>query len=81
MRREQIQGMEAGKFRRLTGIKPAVFKQMREAALAGERPSSHPTGGGRRGPEPKLGVEDRLLMLLMYYRECLTSAHLERASG
>ena len=63
------------KFRRLTGVTPAVFAQMKEAALAGEPPSSHPAGGGRRGPKPKLGIEDRLLVLLMYYREYRTFAH------
>ena len=67
--------MEASKFRRLTGVTPAVFAQMREAALAGEPPSSHPAGGDRRGPRPKLGIEDRLLVLLLYYREYRTFAH------
>lgn len=73
--------LEAGKFRRLTGVKPAVFKQMREAAQVGETASSHPAGGGRRGPKPKLGLEDRLLMLLMYYREYRTFAHLGASFG
>lgn len=73
--------MEASKFRRLTGVLPAVFAQMREAALAGEPPSSHPAGGGRRGPKPKLVIEDRLLLLLMYYREYRTFAHVGTSFG
>ena len=81
MRWEQMRAMEAGKFRRLTGVKPAVFEQMREATLAGERASSHPAGGGRRGPKPKLEIEDQLLMLLMYYREYRTFAHVGASFG
>ena len=81
MRWEQMRSMEASKFRRLTGVKPVVFEQMREAALAGEASSTHPAGGGRRGPKPKLGLEDRLLMLLMYYREYRTFAHLGASFG
>ena len=73
--------VEAGKFRRLTGVTPAVFAQMKEAALAGEPPSSHPAGGGRRGPKPKLGMEDRLLVLLMYHREYRTFAHVGASFG
>ena len=81
MRWEQMRELGASKFRRLTGVKPAVFEQMREAALAGEPASTHPAGGGRRGPKPKLGLEDRLLMLLMYYREYRTFAHLGASFG
>ena len=68
-----MRGMEAGKFRRLTGVKPTVFEQMREAALAGEPASSHPAGGDRRGPKPKLRIEDRLLLLLAYLNLRLAS--------
>lgn len=76
-----MRSLEAGKFRRLTGVTPAVFAQMRAAALAGEPPSVHPAGGGRRGPKPKLGIEDRLLVLLMYYREYRTFAHVGASFG
>ena len=64
------------KFRRLVGVTPAVFVQMREAALAGEPASTHPVKGSKRGPKPKLGIEDRLLLLRGYYREYRTFAHL-----
>lgn len=81
MRWKQMRKMEVSKFRRLTGVTPAVFAQRREAALAGEPPSSHPAGGGQRGPKPKLGIEDRLLVLLMYYREYRTFAHVGASFG
>ena len=81
MRWKQMRGMEAGKFRRLTGVQPAVFEPMRAAAQAGEPPSSHPAGGRRRGPRPKLRIEDRLLLLLMYYREYRTFAHTGASFG
>lgn len=76
-----MRSLEAGKFRRLTGVTPVVFAKMRAAALAGEPPSTHPAGGGRRGPKPKLGIEDRLLALLMYYREYRTFAHVGASFG
>jgi hypothetical protein len=81
MRWEQMQSIEAGKLRRLVGVSPAVFEAMRQAALAGEPASSHPVGGARRGRKPKLDIEDRLLMLLMDYREYRTFAHLGASFG
>ena len=69
------------KFRRLTGVTPALFAQMREAALAHTPASSHPAGGGRCGPKPKLRLEDQLLMLLTYYREYRTFAHVGASFG
>lgn len=47
--------MEASKFRRLTGVPPTVFAQMRAAALAGAPPSSHPAGGDGAGQSPSRG--------------------------
>ena len=57
------------------GVEPAVFEQMREAAWASEPVSTHPVKGAKRGPKSKLGMEDRLLVLLMYYREYRTFAY------
>lgn len=81
MRWEEVRGWPEKKFRRLVGVKPGVFEQMKEAALAGEPATTHPAGGARRGPKPKLGVEDRLLLLLMYYREYRTFAHTGASFG
>ena len=73
--------MPPTKFRRLVGVKPGVFAQMREAVQTSELPSSHPVKGAKRGPKPKLALEDRLLMLLMYYREYRTFAHVGASFG
>ena len=81
MRWKQLRQMPPEKFRRLVGVKPAVFEQMREAAMASEPVSTHPVKGAKRGPKPKLGLEDRLLMLLMYYREYRTFAHVGASFG
>ena len=76
MRWKQWRRLPPKKFRRLVGVTPAVFAQMRAVALASEPVSTHPVTGARRGPKPKLGIEDRLLVLLMYYREYRTFAHI-----
>jgi hypothetical protein len=81
MRWEQMRQVRADKFRRLVGVTPAVFEQMREAALASEPASTHLVKGAKRGPKSKLALEDRLLMLLMYYREYRTFAHVGASFG
>ena len=60
----------------LTGPQYAVL-----AALASEPVSTHPVKGAKRGPKPRLGVEDQLLMLLMYYREYRTFVHVGASFG
>ncbi len=61
-----------GPFKRLTGVRPATFIEMCEALKA------HLPSGGRR---PKLCVEDRLLLTLMYWREYRTEAHIAETYG
>ncbi len=56
-----------GPFKRLTGVRPATFLDMCEAL------EKHLPSGGRT---PKLCVEDRLLLTLMYWREYRTQAHI-----
>ena len=73
--------MEATKFKRLAGVSPKTFEQMRRAAAASEPVSTHPKTGGKRGPKPALSLEDRLLMLLMYYREYRSFAHIGASFG
>ena len=81
MRWEQVQHYEAKKFRRLVGVSREVFGQMREVALAGAPTSTHPVKGAKRGPKPKLEIEDQVLVLLMYYREYRTFAHTGASFG
>ena len=61
-----------GPFKRLTGVRPATFLGMC-AALEKHLPS-----GGR---VPKLCVQDRLLLTLMYWREYRTEAHIAETYG
>lgn len=60
-------------FRRLTGVKRSTFEKMcfiiKEVKAQRRK---HP----KRGKEPKLCVEDQLLMMLMYYREYRTFLHI-----
>ena len=61
-----------GAFKRLTGVRPTTFLDLC-AALENHLPS-----GGRA---PKLCVEDRLLLTLMYWREYRTQAHIGETYG
>lgn len=60
-------------FRRLTGVKRSTFEKMcfiiKEVKAQRRK---HP----KRGKEPKLCIEDQLLMMLMYYREYRTFLHI-----
>jgi len=65
-------------FRRLTGVKRSTFVKMCfiiKTVKAQRR--KHP----KRGNEPKLCVEDQLLMMLMYHREYRTFMHIATDYG
>ena len=68
-----IKNLNSSQFKRLTGVKREVFAQML-AALEEFKSCSrkHPT----RGTPPKLSQADKLLLLLMYYREYRTQFHI-----
>lgn len=55
------------KFKRLTGVSKETFSLMVEVLRAGLRPFGRP---------PQLCLEDRLLMVLMYWREYRTQEHI-----
>jgi hypothetical protein len=70
---KQIQDLPDKRFKRLTGVKKDVFHQMKQVVNEHqEKHRRHPT----RGKPPKLGVEDKLLVMLMYYREYRTYEHI-----
>jgi hypothetical protein len=70
---KQIQNLPDKRFKRLTGVKREVFLQMLDAVNKYRQQTlTHPT----RGKPPKLGVEDKLLVMLMYYREYRTQEHI-----
>ena len=69
----QIQYLPDKRFKRLTGVKREVFLQMLDAVkIHQEQKRKHPT----RGKPPKLCLEDKLLVMLMYYREYRTQEHI-----
>jgi len=68
-------------FKRLTGVSRDVFGKMVEESVRLTPPSTHKIKGKMRGPKPKLSTEDKVLMLLMYYREYRTFLHIATTFG
>jgi hypothetical protein len=66
----QIEGLPADKFRRLTGVKKSTFVVMVEILQRAEIEQRK-----RGGAKPKLSIEDRLLLSLEYLREYRTYFH------
>jgi hypothetical protein len=67
-----LKDMAAGPFKRLTGVQPTTFIEMCDVL------QEHLPSGGR---EPKLCLQDRLLMTLMYLREYRTQFHIGQTYG
>lgn len=65
--------MSAAQFKRLTGVKKEVFAEMLDAITAYKQSSRKHTS---RGAPPKLTYADKLLLMLMYYREYRTQFHI-----
>lgn len=70
---EAIQGLPAGRFKRLTGVKKTVFVLMLEVFTTYKQAARKHHS---RGVPPKLSYADKLLLLLMYYREYRTQFHI-----
>ena len=81
MKWEGIKDFKTGVFKRLVGVQKETFEKMIEVIKLLEPPSKHKIGGNKRGPKPKLSVEDKLLMMLMYYREYRTFLHISADYG
>ena len=68
-----IISLSPGRFKRLTGVKREVFELMLETVNESKaKARKHPS----RGTPPKLSNADKLLLLLMYYREYRTQFHI-----
>ncbi len=76
MRWEVVSDWKEGSFKRLVGVTPELFRRMALYLTERRDVSGHRNGGAKRGPKPKLCVEDELLMLLMYYREYRSFLHI-----
>jgi hypothetical protein len=75
MRYEEVKTLAREAFKRLTGVKPAVFEQMLSVLAEAE---------GRKkkaGRSSKLSLEDKLLLTLSYWREYRTQFHLAADYG
>lgn len=68
-----IKALNPSQFKRLTGVKREVFEQMLSVLEEFKSCSrKHPS----RGTPAKLSHADKLLLLLMYYREYRTQFHI-----
>lgn len=76
MKYDQNKGLEAEKFRRLTGVKRITFDKM--ISILGEADIQKKAKGGRKN---KLSLEERLLMALEYIREYRTYFHVSQSYG
>lgn len=76
MRWEQTRKLKGEQFKRLVGVHRSTFVGMVEYLQRLREVSNHKVAGAKRGPKPKLCVEDELMLLLMYYREYRTFFHI-----
>ena len=74
MRYEEVKGLAPTVFKRLTGVKPQVFSNLLGVLQRAE-------GQKKAGRSSKLGLEDRLLMALSYWREYRTQFHIAASYG
>jgi Helix-turn-helix of DDE superfamily endonuclease len=75
MRWQTVKNLSAEQFKRLVGVKPATFEKMVSEAKRISKAEAHKIMGKKRGPKEKLNWYDKVLMMLMYYREYRTFAH------
>ena len=75
MRYEEVRELAPERFRRLTGVKPGVFKEMLDVLQEAERKKK------KAGRTSKLSLEDKLLLALSYWREYRTQFHIVASYG
>ena len=76
MRWQTVKKLTPNQFKRLVGVQPETFKKMVSEAkrINAEQPKKKV--GKKRGPKEKINWYDKTLMMLMYYREYRTFAHI-----
>jgi len=72
---EQIKDLPPPEFKRLCGVHIATFKKMVEVL------NPYLVRSGKKGGQPKLSVEDHLLVALEYWREYRTYFHISKSWG
>lgn len=70
---KEIESLKASLFKRLTGVKKEVFAQMLDRVTQYKQSRRKHIS---RGVAAKLGYADKILLLLMYYREYRTQFHI-----
>lgn len=73
---DQVKDLRPDLFRRLTGVKPTIFARMMVILRRTEKQIRK-----HGGTEPKLILEDRLLLALEYMREYRTYFHIGQSYG
>ena len=76
MKWESVKKLNPGQFKRLVGVKPKTFEEMVLEAKRISQFRRKKVKGKKRGPKEKLSWRDKVLMMLMYYREYRTFAHI-----
>ncbi len=81
MRYQDLEDKTEVTFKRLVGVSRVTFHQMVIESERLKAVSNHKIPGKIRGPKAKLSMQDKVLMLLMYYREYRTFLHISATFG
>jgi len=76
MKWNTVKKLSPEQFKRLVGVKPTTFEEMVSEAKRISKLQPKKIKGKKRGPKEKLSWRDKVLMMLMYYREYRTFAHI-----
>ena len=76
MRWQTVKKLAPNQFKRLVGVQPETFEKMVSEVKRINAEQAKKKVGKKRGPKEKLNWYDKTLMMLMYYREYRTFAHI-----
>lgn len=76
MKWNTLKKLHPEQFKRLVGVPPATFEKMVAESKRISQLQTKKVKGKKRGPKEKLNWRDKVLMLLMNYREYRTFAHI-----
>ncbi len=76
MKWKMVKKLSPTQFKRLVGISPATFEKIVSESKRISQLQTRKVKCKKRGPKEKLNWRDKVLMLLMYYREYRTFAHI-----
>ena len=76
MRWQTVKKSTPNQFKRLVGVQPETFEKMVSEAKRINAERAPKKVGKKRGPKEKINWYDKTLMMLMYYREYRTFAHM-----